>query len=113
MASASANPQTTNARAGAKPHTGAEKRLYILGGVLVLWALVICARLVNLQVVHYGDFEQRAQRQQQRTIDVSARRGIIFDRGGHELAMSVSVDSAFAVPSEIPDQQSTANVLAK
>src|SRR6185369_8134268 len=32
---------------------------------------------------------------------------------GHELAMSVSVDSIFAVPSEIPDQQSTAEVLAK
>ena len=45
MASASANPKTTNAKAGAKPHTGAEKRLYILGGVLVLWALVI--RVLN------------------------------------------------------------------
>jgi cell division protein FtsI (penicillin-binding protein 3) len=111
MASASANARTANART--KSHTGAEKRLYLLGGVLVLWALVICARLVNLQVVHYGDFEQRAQRQQQRTIEVSARRGIIFDRSGHELAMSVSVDSAFAVPSEIPDQQNTAHVLAK
>src|SRR3954451_12372902 len=89
------------------------KRLYVFGGVLVLWALLICARLVNLQVVQYGDFQQRASRQQQRTIEVDAPRGVIFDRNGHELAMSVLVDSVFAVPSEIPDFESTAGVLAK
>ncbi|MBI2678357.1 MAG: transpeptidase family protein [Candidatus Koribacter versatilis] len=75
--------------------------------------LAIGARLIFLQVFHYGDFAKQAQRQQQRSIDVAPIRGVIYDRNGHELAMSVSVDSIFAVPSEIPDQQSTAEVLAK
>jgi cell division protein FtsI (penicillin-binding protein 3) len=75
----------------------------MLGAVLVLWCFGICARLVYLQIFRYGSFEQRAQHQQQRTEEVSARRGIIYDRSGHELAMSISVDSAFAVPTEIPD----------
>lgn len=46
---------------------------------------------------------QRAQHQQQRTVDVAAKRGIIYDRAGRELAMSITVDSVFAVPSEVPD----------
>ena len=65
----------------------------------MLWAGAICLRLVYLQIFRYGDFEQRAQRQQQRTTEVAAKRGIIYDRAGRELAMSISVDSVFAVPS--------------
>ncbi len=89
------------------------RRLHALGAVLVLWTGVIGLRLVDLQVIHYGDFTQRAQRQQQRSIEVAPRRGIIYDRNGHELAMSVMVDSIFAVPAEIPDQAGTAALLSR
>ena len=88
-------------------------RLYLLGGFLFLWCGFIGLRLVQLQILRYGDWVQRAQRQQQRTIPVAARRGIIYDRNGHELAMSITVDSVFAVPSEIPDPENTANLLAR
>ena len=77
-----------------------------------MWALVVCGRLVQLQVFDYGELEQHAQRQQQRTIEVAPKRGIIFDRSGHELAMSIAVDSIFAVPSEIPDPNTAATLLA-
>ena len=87
----------------ATPRSGATHRLYLLGGFLLFWLCVICLRLVYLQIFRYGDFQQRADHQQQRAINVSAKRGIIFDRQGHELAMSILVDSAFAVPSEVPD----------
>jgi cell division protein FtsI (penicillin-binding protein 3) len=88
-------------------------RLYMLGGTLVLWCAVICLRLVYLQVFRYGDFEQRAQHQQQRTTEVSSKRGIIYDRAGRELAMSVSVDSVFAVPTDIPDLAQTISLIAR
>lgn len=91
----------------------ASKRLYILLGFLLFWFLVICGRLVWLQVVNYGDYTQRAARQQQRSIEVSPVRGNIYDRRGNELAMTVSVDSVFAVPSEVPDIHSAAQVLAR
>ena len=45
-------------------------------------------------------------------MEVAARRGIIYDRAGHELAMSVAVDSAFAVPSEIHDLAGTLSLIA-
>ena len=66
-----------------------------------------------LQLVDYGEFTQRAARQQQRSIEVSPVRGNIYDRNGNELAMTVNVDSIFAVPSEIPDVRSTSRILAK
>lgn len=98
---------STTASNGAKP------RLFLFTGFLLLWAVAICGRLVYLQIVRYGEFVQRASRQQQRTIDVTPRRGIIYDRNGQELAMSVMVDSVFAVPSEIPDQPTTAALLGR
>lgn len=77
------------------------------------WMLLIGIRLGYLQIYKYGDFVKQAARQQQRTVEVSARRGVVYDRNGQELAMSVPVDSVFAVPSEIPDQETTASILAK
>jgi cell division protein FtsI (penicillin-binding protein 3) len=88
-------------------------RLYLLGAVLLLWCCAICLRLIYLQIFRYGTFEQRAQHQQQRTVEVSARRGIIYDRAGRELAMSVSVDSAFAVPTEIPDLAGAISLISR
>src|ERR687887_471634 len=75
-------------------------RLYLLAGMFVFWCSAICSRLVYLQIFRYGSFEQRAQHQQQRTEEISPRRGIIYDRQGRELAMSINVDSVFAVPTE-------------
>jgi cell division protein FtsI (penicillin-binding protein 3) len=91
----------------------ANKRLYILLGFLLFWFLAICGRLVWLQIINYGDYTQRAAKQQQRSIEVSPVRGNIYDRRGNELAMTVSVDSVFAVPSEVPDIHSTSQLLAR
>jgi len=89
------------------------KRLYWLGVLLLAWALLIVLRLFHLQVLRYGQFHELALKQQQRTFEISPQRGDIYDRNGHGLAMSVNVDSVFAVPSEIPDQQATAALLGK
>jgi cell division protein FtsI (penicillin-binding protein 3) len=99
--------------AAEKSSTGAKFRLYALSGFLSLWLVVICLRLVYLQIFCYGDFEHRAQHQQQRSFDLSPKRGVIYDRAGRELAMSIQVDSAFAVPTEIPDLANTISLIAR
>lgn len=88
-------------------------RLYCLSGLLCLWLLAICLRLVYLQIFCYGDFERRAQHQQQRSFDLSPKRGVIYDRAGRELAMSIQVDSAFVVPSEAPDLPNTISLITR
>jgi cell division protein FtsI (penicillin-binding protein 3) len=83
--------------------SGKNSRLYLLGAFLFLWCFAICGRLVVLQIFDYGKFVKQAGHQQQRAIPLAAKRGVIYDRAGHELAMSVLVDSAFAVPTEVKD----------
>jgi cell division protein FtsI (penicillin-binding protein 3) len=92
---------------------GARFRLYTLSGLLCLWLLAICVRLVYLQIFCYGEFERRAQHQQQRSFDLSPKRGVIYDRAGRELAMSIQVESAFAVPSEVPDLANAVSLIAR
>jgi cell division protein FtsI (penicillin-binding protein 3) len=80
------------------------RRVRVLGviAIFVVWALLIGGRLVWLQVVKNPEWVARAAIQQQRTFQVAPRRGILYDRNLHELAMTVSVDSIYAVPGEIP-----------
>src|SRR5271157_4851394 len=92
---------------------GARFRLYALSGLLCLWLLVICLRLISLQIFCYVDFERRAQHQQQRSFDLSPQRGVIYARAGRELAMAIQVDSAFVVPSEAPDLPNTVSRITR
>ena len=78
-----------------------------------IWGAAIGARLYFLQVVQSADLKQRAQHQQQRVLEVSPRRGVIYDRTGAELAISVKVDSVFADPEAIPDPARTARTLSR
>jgi len=88
-------------------------RLYFLGAMMVLWCVAICGRLVVLQIFDYGKFVKQAEHQQQRAIPLTAKRGVIYDRNGRELAMSVLVDSAFAVPSEVKDLPTAISLIAR
>jgi cell division protein FtsI (penicillin-binding protein 3) len=88
-------------------------RLYLLGAMLLFWCVAICGRLVYLQIFRYGSFVKQAEHQQQREIPLSAKRGVIYDRAGHELAMSVLVDSAFAVPTEVKDLPTAVSLITR
>ena len=95
------------------PTSSKNSRLYLLGAVLFLWCFAICGRLVYLQIFSYGKFVKQAGHQQQRAIPLAAKRGVIYDRAGHELAMSVLVDSAFAVPTEVKDLPTAVNLITR
>src|ERR1041384_3408118 len=88
-------------------------RLYLLGIIMLLWFVAICGRLVYLQIFDYGKFVKQAGHQQQRAIPLAAKRGVIYDRAGRELAMSVLVDSAFAVPSEVKDLPTAISLITR
>jgi cell division protein FtsI (penicillin-binding protein 3) len=88
-------------------------RLYLLGAALFLWCSAICVRLVDLQIFNYGKFVKQAGHQQQRAIPLAPKRGVIYDRAGRELAMSVLVDSAFAVPTEVKDLPTAVSLITR
>jgi len=87
-------------------------RLLIVAGVAMVWMFAVSGRLAYLQLIRHSQYMARAQRQQQRTIEISPKRGAIYDRNMRPLAMSIQVDSAFAVPSEIIDVPLAARLLA-
>jgi cell division protein FtsI (penicillin-binding protein 3) len=93
----------------------APRRLRFLLVALIFagWALLIVVRLVWLQVATHSQYVDLAVRQQQRTFEVAPRRGVLYDRNLHELAMTVLVDSVYGVPSEIQDKDRTAAALAR
>ena len=97
---------------GSKGDRMAVKHLLIVAGLAMLWMTAVFGRLAYLQLFRHTEYMARAQRQQQRVIEITPKRGSIFDRNMHPLAMSIPVDSAFAVPAELADEQLAARLLS-
>lgn len=87
-------------------------RLLILAGFVLFWMTAVFGRVAYLQLFLHGDYLTRAARQQRHTIDIYPKRGVIYDRNMHPLAMSVPVQSAFAIPAEIKDRAMVARLLS-
>jgi cell division protein FtsI (penicillin-binding protein 3) len=104
--------RTTHARslAGVEPMT--LQRGFVLGFLLAVWMLALVGRLYHLQIIQYVDLVARGERQQLRTIEIAPTRGTIYDRAMQPLAMSLAVDSVFAVPSEIPNPEMVAGLVS-
>lgn len=88
-------------------------RFWIICLFFLLWTCAIAGRLFWLQIVEHKEYVERAAKQQQRTFEVAPRRGVLYDRNLHELAMTVLVDSIYADPSEIGNKQAAAQTLAR
>lgn len=95
----------------ARPLT-TQERLTVIAAVLLVWGVGIGARLAHLQVVDHSWYVDRAIRQQERTVEVSATRGRILDVNGRELARSVEAKSVYATVNEITNPSETARRLA-
>jgi cell division protein FtsI (penicillin-binding protein 3) len=88
-------------------------RVFYVLTLLVVWAVLICGRLAWLQVFRHHYYVEEADRQQEHSFEVAPRRGVLYDRNLHAMAMTVLVDSVYAVPSEVADKPGTAAALAK
>jgi len=90
-----------------------QRRLLIVAALTVAWTGATLGRLAYLQLIRYSDYSSRAQHQQRVIVEVEAKRAEIFDRNLRALAMSVQMDSCFAVPSEIADPDMVARLLSR
>lgn len=86
--------------------------MLILAGVAFLWMTAVFGRLTYLQFIRHTDYMAQAMRQQRHMIEVLPTRGAIYERNMRPLAMSVPVQSAFAVPAEIKDKDMATRLLA-
>jgi cell division protein FtsI (penicillin-binding protein 3) len=91
----------------------ATKRVHVLVRVAFVWAALIAARLIQLQVIQHPKYAELAREQQQKTEEIKAPRGAILDRYGQRLAMSLPVESVVVDPLRVPDVSLAADVLSK
>lgn len=85
----------------------------LIVAMFIVWIGGISVRLVHLQVNQHEYLLAQAVRQRQNITKSKMMRGTIFDRNGAVLAMSVPVQTLYAVPKEIDDVQSAAREIAK
>ena len=88
------------------------RRLIQVFAFLAAWAVVVVARLVQVQLVRHEHYVTRAQRQQERTLDLNPVRGSIKDTRGRVLAESIAAESIYADPQSISDRRGVARKLA-
>lgn len=93
-------------------HKLVKRRLrFAVAGFSVL-LLALTARVVLLQTVQRDGYYQASVDQRTRVNIVRATRGVIFDRNGNELALSVPSTTVYADPRDITDPVGTARSLA-
>lgn len=95
------------------PAISLRKRLLVLLAFFFLFSSLLGGRLAYLQFVRGAELREKAFNVRTHEVPVEARRGTIYDRTGRELAISVNVDSIFAVPSEVTDPEGTARQLSE
>jgi cell division protein FtsI/penicillin-binding protein 2 len=97
----------------AKVQRSFHTRVYILIACFLAWSFLLAFRLVNLQLFQYIDLSKLARRQQNRVFEIGPKRGTIYDRRNRELAVSIDVESVFAVSTEISAKEQVASQLAR
>jgi len=81
------------------------KRIAALFFLFTLGFLVLGTRIFWVQIVRGAELSAKATQNRMRDVPVEAKRGVISDRNGRELAISISTDSVYAIPAEIRKSQ--------
>jgi len=95
-----------------QPSISSKRRLlFIFTAVsVVLFGLII--RLGWIQIVRGEKYKKLANKYQTRDIPIPAKRGVIYDRNGKELAISASTNTVWVHPNEVEEPEKTAAVLS-
>jgi cell division protein FtsI (penicillin-binding protein 3) len=78
-------------------------RSAVVLGLVVLGAIGLTARAVELQLVEHGYLAKQGDERSLRVVKIVAHRGAITDRNGEQLAVSTPVDSVWVNPQELND----------
>lgn len=84
---------------------------FVMGFFCLLW-IGLWARAWHLQMIEGPHLADRARRQHTASELVAGKRGVISDRNGQALAMSVEVKSVYGRPGEIVNLNQTVKTLA-
>lgn len=93
------------ARSEADELAAVRRRVRLVMGLWFVGAVVVLGRAVQLQLLDGEQYSDVADQQATTSKQIKAKRGVIEDRHGAELAITVNVDSVFAEPRRIDSAQ--------
>lgn len=76
-------------------------RLWLTAGLMLVAAIVLLGRAINLQVMETEFLQSQGEARFLRTVSIPTVRGNIVDRNGEPLAVSTPVESVWAHPGEL------------
>jgi cell division protein FtsI/penicillin-binding protein 2 len=77
------------------------KRAVILNTAIIFSFILVSLRLADLMILNHNRLAERAKQQHNKVEDIQARRGIIFDRNGRELALNLDLESLYGDPENL------------
>jgi cell division protein FtsI (penicillin-binding protein 3) len=98
---------------GAPKASGYRWRATVVLGLVVLAAVALALRAVELQLLDHGFLAKQGDDRSMRVVKIAAHRGAITDRSGEPLAVSTPVDSVWVNPQELNDNIDQLPKLAK
>ena len=87
-------------------------RIYLVAAFFLFGLGIILCRAFQLQVVERDRLDSIARSGYKAVVKLPPKRGAIYDREGHELALSIEVESIYADPSLIDQKAKIADQLA-
>lgn len=96
----------------AEVHQRVKKRLRLSLLLFLPFLVIIMGRIVMVETVSRAGYLAVSIEQRTRTNTVRAARGVIFDRNGSELALSVPSTTVYADPRDIVDKPAAAHAIA-
>src|SRR4030067_1908105 len=97
------NPSNDNTR----------KRIFIIFSFLSVLFAVALVKDFYLQVVKHKPLSDRAEKQSTQRIVINPVRGIVYDRNYRSMAVSIDVNSVYAMPLKIENPKKVAGTLSK
>ena len=87
-------------------------RIFFLFILFILAWSILFVRLIYLHFLESKRVKSIAKKQYKKILKISGRRGSIFDRSGNILAISIEVESLFAMPKKIKNKSKLVNILS-
>lgn len=95
------------------PKTYHRKKLFVVALVIVMVAVLLSVRLGYLMIAKSEYYLEKAQALHDRERSIKAKRGIIYDRNGVELAGNKPVCSISVIRSQITDEEQVIKALCE
>lgn len=87
-------------------------RIFAVMGIFLIAFVALISRAFQLQILSGEVLKEIASRQHLKTLTTHPERGVIYDRNGEKLAISLLADSVCADPTKIADSTQAAQAIA-